>query len=1117
MRVLHVIQPTDGGSAIATAALATSQARAGTDVVVACPDGDLAAVLSAAGVARVPWHAVREPGTSLASEWWRLRRVIREVRPDAVFLHATKAGLVGRLVLRGRAATVYQPHGWGFRQCRGLKARAVIAWERFACRWSDATVCVGETERDEAIGLGFRSDWRVVANGLDLERFADKSSLDRGRARAATGLGEGPVAVCVSRIAELKGHTTLLDAWDEVVAAVPAATLVLVGDGPLRAQMESRGHGSVRFVGTTPDVRPWLRACDVAVQPSLTEAGVSLATLEAMASGRSVVVTDVGDNRSLLESTGAGAVVAPGRSEPLAKALIERLTDTALADREGAAGVRIASGFGKEARAATLDDLASEVLERREPWATRGFGDRLDVVVVFTAGVLGGAERWALDLIDATDRLRVSAVVLGPGGALQPELERRGIDVESVATGASPAAVALTARRLAVVLRRRRPDVVLANGSKAAICCVGAGLASRTRVVWARHDFARDRVLGRRLARRVDAVVATSQDLLDAIGVDGTVIAPPRPAVRPDTREEAVAFWAERGLDVDIVRPVAAIVGRVDAHKGHAGAIGALGEPGGAGWHLVVVGDDDPTAPGTTARLRRLAADLGIADRVTFCGAVSDAGRRLAAFDAVVAPTPPLSDEAFGGEGFGLVVAEALVAGVPVACARSVPAAALAPDAVEPLSGSGAGSVADALVRIRGREPAARAAAVHLWDSLAPAAVQADRLVGVLAATAARAGAGHTARSPVSVVTTVLNEAEGVEELLGTVLAQAGPGDEVVVVDGGSVDDTAARVASRAAEDPRLRLVVAPGANIAAGRNIGIGSARHGVVVTTDGGCHQQDGWLDAMAAPFAGADPPGLVLGTYLPADRTPFDAAMKYALYPVPREAGHPSAWSRLYSRFLGLAYDPTMPTGRTSAFTVQAWADAGGYPEHLYAAEDVTFGRAVAAAGHRCELTTDARVDWAHRRGLRATARMFYVYGIGDGRSGDTKLIARDAVRAVAYAGGALLALRGGRAGRLAAVAGAAVYTSLPVQRTRGIPRRAGVVARIPVVLAVQDVAKAAGAAMGIAGRWRGDERHASGGSVADRTGAGHLDRDVEPVAKDSAAQRASGCGEPVGERA
>lgn len=1091
MRVLHVIQPTDGGSALATADLAVDQARAGDDVVVACPDGDLVDALAAAGVPRLAWRARREPGAFVAGEWWRLRALLREVRPDVVFVHATKAGLVGRLALRGRVPTVYQPHGWGWRQCTGMKRRLVVAWERFACRWTDTTVCVGESERDEAVALGLRSGWDVVPNGLDLVRFEAAGAVSRDTARSRLGLGSGSVAVCVSRLSALKGHEVLLDAWGAVEGALPGTTLVLVGDGPLRPALEAAAPSSVRFAGsaTTAEVLLWLRACDVAVQPSMTEAGISLALLEAMALGRSVVATDIGDTRGLLEASRCGAAVPAGDAAALADALELRLADADLAGDEGDAGRVAAARFGRGRRHGAIDAIVQDVMRRRFPWATQGWGDRLRVTIVFTAGVLGGAERWALDLLDATDRLDATAVVLGPGGPLRQELERRGVPVETVASGATPAALVCSAHALAHVLKRRRPDVVLANGSKAALCAVVAGLRAQVRVVWARHDFARDRLLGRRLARRVDAVVASSQALLDTIGASGSVITPARPALQPDTREEAEAFWALQEPGLIGAGRTAAIVGRVDAFKGHDSAIGALASSRAAGWRLAVVGDDDPSDPGATARLRRLAADLGVADRVIFCGAVPDAGRHLGAFDAVVVatPPPPSGREAFGGEGYGIVVMEALLAGVPVVCDPSVPAAALVPAAVEPLSESTPEAVAAALAAVSSRAAEAAVTAGDLWERLPPAALQADRLASVLAATAARSGAGNSTRPPVSIITTVLNEGAGIEKLVRTVLGQAGPDDELVVVDGGSTDDTAGLVAAIAETDARVTLVVAPGLNIAAGRNLAVRTARNEVVVTTDGGCEQDPGWLDAMAAPFAGAATPGLVLGTYLPSTATPLDAAMTCALYPVPAEAGHPSPWSRLYSRFLGLAYDPTLPTGRTSAFTVAAWEDAGGYPTHLYAAEDVTFGRAVAAAGHGCELTTDARVRWSHRDSLRGTARMFYVYGVGDGRSGDPLLLARDAIRAGAYLGGTLLACRGGRGGRILVAAGAALYVSLPVLRTRSLPSRGQVVARIPLVLAVQDLAKAAGAAAGIWGRLRGVDRQASGGSVADRPAA------------------------------
>jgi hypothetical protein len=87
---------------------------------------------------------------------------------------------------------------------------------------------------------------------------------------------------------------------------------------------------------------------------------------------------------------------------------------------------------------------------------------------------------------------------------------------------------------------------------------------------------------------------------------------------------------------------------------------------------------------------------------------------------------------------------------------------------------------------------------------------------------------------------------------------------------------------------------------------------------------------------------------------------------------------------------------------------------------------------ARGATATLVSDAEVVWAQRARLRDTARMYHRYGEGSGRSRDARLLGRDLGRLAAYAVVGALALRGGRLGRGAVVAGAAAYLSLPLAR-------------------------------------------------------------------------------------
>ena len=294
--------------------------------------------------------------------------------------------------------------------------------------------------------------------------------------------------------------------------------------------------------------------------------------------------------------------------------------------------------------------------------------------------------------------------------------------------------------------------------------------------------------------------------------------------------------------------------------------------------------------------------------------------------------------------------------------------------------------------------------------------------------------------------------------------------DELVVVDGGSSDDTADVVAACAGSDHRVRLLVERGTNIPEARNAAIRSARHGVIACTDAGCLPVAGWLEALRSHFTGPSRTDLVTGVYRVAASTPVEVALATACYPSVEEALSGDPITFVYGRLLGRSFDPTMPTGRSVAFTRAAWSSVGGFPEHLATAEDVSFGMAIAAAGLHCVLEPAAEVLWEQRPSLRDTALMYYRYGVGDGLSGDRRLIGRNVARGLAYLFGPLLWRYGGRSVRVLVAAGAAFYLSLPVRRVLPRADRDRVLPLLPLALALKDVTKAAGCAVGVSAQRR-----------------------------------------------
>lgn len=358
--VLHVSQPVVDGVARCVTDLVADQSRRGFAVTVACPaDGPLARQVLAAGGNHVAWPARRSPGPSSVTEAIRLARIIRRRAPDLVHLHSSKAGLAGRLVLRGRRPTVFQPHAWSFFAAPGPVGAAAVSWERRAASWADAIVCVSEGERLAGEAAGIDGRLRVLPNGIDLEAFPRLVPEDRSRARERLGLDAAPLAVCVGRLSHQKGQDVLLDAWPQVLAQVPDAQLVLVGTGPDEEALRKRA----RVTGEVTNVRDWLVAANVVVQPSRWE-GLPYTVLEAMASGRDVVATDVAGMRDALGDEARLVPVADRRR--LAEEIAQRLLAPEGSDAAGAE-LRERAEDRHDLRRTTqaMADLYSEVLERR--------------------------------------------------------------------------------------------------------------------------------------------------------------------------------------------------------------------------------------------------------------------------------------------------------------------------------------------------------------------------------------------------------------------------------------------------------------------------------------------------------------------------------------------------------------------------------------------------------------------------------------------------------------------------------------------------------------------------------------------------------------------------------
>ena len=200
--------------------------------------------------------------------------------------------------IKARGADI---HYWGKRP--GIAGQIVEAGRR-----ASGLLAVSAALKADMVALGLSAEKiRVHHTGIDLDRFRP---LDRAAAKKALGV-TGPLLVCAGALIPRKGQAFAIEA----LALVPGATLMLVGDGPDRAELErlARRHGvagRVRFLGGRPhaELPALLAAADVAVQPSASE-GLANVWVEALACGTPLVTCDVGGAREAVDRAAAGRLV----------------------------------------------------------------------------------------------------------------------------------------------------------------------------------------------------------------------------------------------------------------------------------------------------------------------------------------------------------------------------------------------------------------------------------------------------------------------------------------------------------------------------------------------------------------------------------------------------------------------------------------------------------------------------------------------------------------------------------------------------------------------------------------------------------------------------------------
>ncbi len=304
---------------------------------------------------------------------YRLAKALRKIRPDVVHTHKYKDSFIGTLVARslGIPYVVRIVHGLPepFMGLRNAKMVAYTAADRLMTGWFvDRVVAVSSDIEKVLIGMYGSNRVSCIHNGIDLE--AVRVTTSREAFRRKWQIPEDAVVIgTVGRLVPVKGHAILLDATRILQASIGNVALVLVGDGPLRKDLEANAkrlglEKSVIFAGQQDQSYDFMNMMDVFVLPSLHE-GIPMVVLEALALQRPVVATRVGGIPEVIEHGQTGFLAEPSDASSLARLLQRLVEDLPMAVSIGKAGrTRVEEKFTARTMAGKTAELYEQVLSK---------------------------------------------------------------------------------------------------------------------------------------------------------------------------------------------------------------------------------------------------------------------------------------------------------------------------------------------------------------------------------------------------------------------------------------------------------------------------------------------------------------------------------------------------------------------------------------------------------------------------------------------------------------------------------------------------------------------------------------------------------------------------------
>jgi len=302
--------------------------------------------------------------------WRALAKLVQKHRVDVVQTHLLRS--LDFLVLLLRYTTPLRAVLWTFHNVNfeltasrlpkyswllGPKKFSYLFLYRLTSRWVSGFIAVSDDVKKAMVQIigPIGDKVTVICNGVDTQKY--RQTVDKAFVRNQLGLeADTRLIALVATLKEQKGHRYLIRALASIVPQHPDLHVLFIGDGELKEELQDQVNrlnlgGHIHFLGNRHDVPELLAASDLFVLPSLWE-GLSMALLEAMATGLPVVASKLSGTVQVITPNESGILVPPGDTRQLVQAIEQLLNDPTLAQAMGtAARRRVAEEFSAQKQA----------------------------------------------------------------------------------------------------------------------------------------------------------------------------------------------------------------------------------------------------------------------------------------------------------------------------------------------------------------------------------------------------------------------------------------------------------------------------------------------------------------------------------------------------------------------------------------------------------------------------------------------------------------------------------------------------------------------------------------------------------------------------------------------